>query len=333
MRGVAALPGVIELTPEDPAAESSTDLLNRQAADVAALVNSGFIDEQARIILMTTNTGAAAAQSGLERIRNEPIPVHYDFFIRALAWFFGVMAFNRLDAATENHIGSVVVGVLMMTTFVVAERVGGFIENPMSNTVFDIPMYRICAIVSGNLLGAGHPLAQPPQGEKSIVWMGGSVARRRRHVLDKAMQRADGGRQSFAVGIGHVPDPRFDHRGAVGSHPGKCRRPLGGDSDAHRTGVVGVRCAGHQTGLLEPAHQGCHRRLRTVVQLGELRDAGALAAVLDGAQQPGLSPRQRKPDTRGGQPVEAGDHRQQFRPQGGLRGVGGLPAAHGRHVT
>ena len=171
MRGVAALPGVIELTPEDPAAESSTDLLNRQAADVAALVNSGFIDEQARIILMTTNTGAAAAQSGLERIRNEPIPVHYDFFIRALAWFFGVMAFNRLDAATENHIGSVVVGVLMMTTFVVAERVGGFIENPMSNTVFDIPMYRICAIVSGNLLGAGHPLAQPPQGEKSIVWM------------------------------------------------------------------------------------------------------------------------------------------------------------------
>jgi putative membrane protein len=41
----------------------------------------------------------------------------------------------------------------------------------MSNTVFDIPMYRICATITGNLLGAGHPLAQPRQSEKSIVWM------------------------------------------------------------------------------------------------------------------------------------------------------------------
>ncbi|MGV0992015.1 MAG: bestrophin family ion channel [Mycobacterium sp.] len=171
MRGVAPVPGVIELTPEDPADTDATDLLNRQAADVAALIGGGFIDDQARLVLMTANTGAATAQSGLERIRNEPIPVHYDFFIRALAWFFGVMAFNRLEAATENHWGSLVVGILLLTTFVVAERVGGFIEAPMSNTVFDIPMYRICATITGNLLGAGHPLAQPRQGEKSIVWM------------------------------------------------------------------------------------------------------------------------------------------------------------------
>ena len=171
MRGVPPLPGVIELTPEDPASESSTDLLNRQAADVAELVNSGFIDDQARLVLMTANTGAATAQSGLERIRNEPIPVHYDFFIRVLAWFFGLMAFNRLDGAAQNHVGSLVVGVLLMAIFVIAERVGGLIESPMNNTVFDIPMYRICAIVSGNLLGAGHPLAQSPEGEKSVVWM------------------------------------------------------------------------------------------------------------------------------------------------------------------
>lgn len=170
MRGVPIVDRADELT-EDPPDTNSTDLLHLQAEDVAALVNGGFVDEQARIVLMTANTGAATAQSGLERIRNEPIPVHYDFFIRALAWFFGVMAFNRLDAATENHAGSVIVGVLMMATFVIAERVGGLIENPMSNTVFDIPMYRICTTISGNLLGAGHPLAQSREGEKSVVWM------------------------------------------------------------------------------------------------------------------------------------------------------------------
>ena len=171
LRGVAPLPGVVELTPEDPADADSTELLNRQAADVAELVNRGLIDDQARLVLMTANTGAATAQSGLERIRNEPIPVHYDFFTRILAWFFGLVAFNRLDAATQNHLGSFVVGVLLLATFVAAERVGGFIENPMNNTVFDIPMYRICATITGNLLGSGHPLAQPQQGEKSIVWM------------------------------------------------------------------------------------------------------------------------------------------------------------------
>jgi len=170
MRGIAPVPGVTDLT-EDPADDDATDLLNRQAADVAELENGGYIDGQARIVLMAANSGAATAQSGLERIRNEPIPVHYDYFIRALAWFFGVMAFNRLEAATENHLGSLLVGVLLLTTFVVAERVGGFIEAPMSNTVFDIPMYRICSTITGNLLGGGHPLAQPRQGENSIVWM------------------------------------------------------------------------------------------------------------------------------------------------------------------
>lgn len=171
MRGIQPVPGAIELTPEDPAGADATDLMNRQAADVAALIDGGYIDDQARLVLMNSNTGAATAQSGLERIRNEPIPVHYDYFIRALAWFFGVMAFNRLDAATENHGGSLVVGFLLLTTFVVAERVGGLIEDPMNGTVFDIPMYRICTTITGNLLGAGHPLAQPREDVKSVVWM------------------------------------------------------------------------------------------------------------------------------------------------------------------
>ncbi|MGI9125412.1 MAG: bestrophin family ion channel [Mycobacterium sp.] len=171
LRGVAPLPGVIELTPEDPADLSATDLLNRQAADIAALASDGHIDAQARVLLMTANTGSATAQSGLERIANEPVPIHYDLFIRGLAWFFGIMAFSRLDAATDHAVGSIFIGVLLMATFIVAERLGRFIEHPMSNTVFDIPMYRICATITANLLGAGHPLAQSREGPKALVWM------------------------------------------------------------------------------------------------------------------------------------------------------------------
>ncbi len=170
MRSVPTTDRVRELTPEDPPDADAVELLNRQAADIQQLAAGGHIDAQARVLLMTANTGAATAQSGLERIRNEPVPIHYDLFIRALAWFFGVMAFSRLDGAS-HHPGSVLIGTLMMVTFIVAERLGHFIEKPMNNSVFDIPMYRICAGITANLLSAGHPLAAPPQGEKSLVWM------------------------------------------------------------------------------------------------------------------------------------------------------------------
>ena len=170
MRRIPPADGVTDLTPEDPPGTDAVDLLNRQAADIQNLAADGHIDPQARVLLMAANTGAATAQSGLERIRNEPVPIHYDLFIRVLAWFFGIMAFSRLDGA-GHQVGSVVIGTLLMTTFVVAERLGHFIEEPMNNSVFDISMYRICSTITGNLLGRGHPLAKPREGDEALVWM------------------------------------------------------------------------------------------------------------------------------------------------------------------
>ena len=170
LRRIPPLPGVVELTPEDPVDADAVDLLNRQAADIQRLVADGHIDAQARLLLINSNTGAATAQSGLERVRNEPLPVHYDLFIRGLAWFFGIMAFSRLDSTTHLP-GSIAIGLLLMTTFIVAERLGHFIEQPMSNRIFDIAMYRFCSTVTGNLLGAGHPLAQPREDDSAVVWM------------------------------------------------------------------------------------------------------------------------------------------------------------------
>ncbi|MCW1957954.1 MAG: hypothetical protein KIH64_005270 [Mycobacterium sp.] len=170
MRRVPPIEGVRELTPEDPADADAVNLLNRQAADIATLAADGHIDPQARVLLMTANSGAATAQSGLERIRNEPVPIHYDLFIQALAWFFGIMAFSRLDGAS-HHPASMLVGALLMTTFIVAERLGHLIEQPMNNSVFDISMYRICGVITANLLGQRMTAAQPREGDKALVWM------------------------------------------------------------------------------------------------------------------------------------------------------------------
>ena len=157
--GIAPLPGVAELTPEDGPDADATELLALQARDVQTLYADGYIDEQARVMLMSVNTGTVTAQSGLERIRNQPVPIQYDLFIRGSGVAVrdrGVQPARLVQPPPRRHRG----GVLLMAVFVVAERIGHFIELPMRNSIFDLPMYRFCSLITGNLLGAGHPLAR-----------------------------------------------------------------------------------------------------------------------------------------------------------------------------
>ncbi len=42
----------------------------------------------------------------------------------------------------------------------------------MHNGIFDIAMYRFCAVITGDLLGKDHPLAQPPrESANATIWM------------------------------------------------------------------------------------------------------------------------------------------------------------------
>ena len=159
---------VVDLT-EDPPEATATDLLNLQARDVRRLRADGHIDYQARVMLMSVNTNLLASQGGLERIRNQPMPIHYDMFIRTMAWVFALVAFNLLHVAA-HFVGSIALGLLFMVLFVSAERFGYFLEQPMSNTVFDLPMYRFCGTITGDLLGREHPLARPREADDALVW-------------------------------------------------------------------------------------------------------------------------------------------------------------------
>ncbi len=171
LRGTAPSTLLPELTtPEDPSPCSSLQLLERQALDVKQLAVAGHIDSNTRVLLMSTLSTLTHAQGGLERVRNQPIPVHYDLFIRMLTWFFAVSVYNRLDSAGHDPL-NILVGLLFMTLFIVAERLGHFIEEPMSNRVFDLPMNRFCTTITANLLGPDHPLAQPRESAQATVWM------------------------------------------------------------------------------------------------------------------------------------------------------------------
>ena len=54
--------------------------------------------------------------------------------------------------------------------FVLAERLGAYTENPFVDGIFGLPMNRICATISSNLLNADHPLATPPQNQSALIW-------------------------------------------------------------------------------------------------------------------------------------------------------------------
>lgn len=160
LRGTPVDAAVVDLTPEDPPDATAADLLALQAADTRDMRLAGMIDPQGRVILTNLNTAQANAAGGLERIRRQPIPPYYSVFIRALAWLFAILVCTRVGDGGHTGLGAVLISILVMTLFIVAERLGYLIEQPMHNTAFDFPMDRFCAGITADLLGSNHPLAE-----------------------------------------------------------------------------------------------------------------------------------------------------------------------------
>ena len=98
------------------------------------------------------------ASGGLERIRSQPLPASSTFCIRALTWVYGYLVFLKLDAV--GLLSAAVVGWLSFLTLLMAERIGMFLENPFRDPRFALPLDRICRLITANLLGDDHPLAQ-----------------------------------------------------------------------------------------------------------------------------------------------------------------------------
>lgn len=150
LQGSPASAAVAALTPEDPPETTSGELLARQGADIGLLTTKGLVDIQGRTVLVNLNTTQTNTAGGLERIRDQPIPRYYDAFIRSLAWFFAIMVCTGLGGGHTNA-GGILVGVVVMTLFIVAERLGALLETPLSGGVFSLPMDRYCARLAADI--------------------------------------------------------------------------------------------------------------------------------------------------------------------------------------
>jgi predicted membrane chloride channel (bestrophin family) len=55
--------------------------------------------------------------------------------------------------------GGVLIGFLSLFGFIISERLVAFTENPFEDRLYALPINRICATISENLLSIDHPLS------------------------------------------------------------------------------------------------------------------------------------------------------------------------------
>ena len=135
-------------------------VMQEMASQQRRLQDQRWLNSLDRSELGRVQQALTNAIGGLERIRSQPLPVSSTFCIQVLTWVYGYLVFLKLDAM--GAVNAAVVGWLAFLTLLMAERIGTFLENPFIDQRFALPLDRISRLITANLLGADHPLAQLP---------------------------------------------------------------------------------------------------------------------------------------------------------------------------
>ena len=132
-----------------PAHSTLRELSVHRAAQVQHLAVDGWISEWGRLHLLKVSDSITDAIGGLERIRNTPIPPSYDLFVRIINWVFGTQLLLSLKSQ-----GSPATGVFLFLGFLIAERIGAYVEGPFDQdgSSFSLPLNTICSVIGEDLM-------------------------------------------------------------------------------------------------------------------------------------------------------------------------------------
>lgn len=141
--------------------------LRVRAAAIGQLRHRTVISALGCDALLRSSETFTNALGGLQRIRNTPLPPTYDVFIRLICWLFGYALF--LNFSSQGSTGT---GAMLFLGYLVAERIGAYIEGPFDRdgSSFCVPMDLICSRISADLLGSQHPLGQVPVSRDPSAW-------------------------------------------------------------------------------------------------------------------------------------------------------------------
>jgi putative membrane protein len=148
----------------------SQALLDLQARAITEAFEAALLEPTGRCLLAEQLGEVLNAIGGLERIRAQPMPASLALFSRVVVWIFAWLMFLRLESDALTPALGNGVAFLLMLGYVGAERLASCLDHPLDDAVIGLPQHHICARISADLLGADHPLAQPPQGASATIW-------------------------------------------------------------------------------------------------------------------------------------------------------------------
>ncbi len=110
---------------------------------------AGWISPQQWQAIDGSLSALANAQGGTERIKNTPMPKQYDFFPMLFVQIYCLLLPVGLveNLGWFTPLGSSVVGFM----FLALDRIGRDLEDPFSNTIYDLPLTSITTGIETNL--------------------------------------------------------------------------------------------------------------------------------------------------------------------------------------
>jgi putative membrane protein len=110
------------------------------------------------------------AQGGAERIKNTPMPKQYDYFPQLFVQMFCLLLPLALvpNLGWFTPLGSTLAGFI----FLALDEIGGDLEDPFDNAIFDVPLTSITTTIEINLrqmLGE-TALPAPIEPVRAVLW-------------------------------------------------------------------------------------------------------------------------------------------------------------------
>jgi ion channel-forming bestrophin family protein len=110
-------------------------------------------------------------QGACERLKATPVPRQYEYFPRLFLYVYATLLPLSLGAHLEWFTPLVSVPVSFL--FLALERVGGILETPFENLIFDVPLSAMCRTLERNLrelAGDPEPLPPPLEPVNGYLW-------------------------------------------------------------------------------------------------------------------------------------------------------------------
>ena len=132
-----------------PANSTVRSLSVHRVTAIQQLAEEQWTSERGRVQLLEISDAMTDAVGGLERIRNTPIPPPYDLFVRVINWVFG----TQLLLSFKSQ-GSPTTGILLFLGFLIAERIGAYVEGPFDQdgSSFSMPLNTLSVGISEDLM-------------------------------------------------------------------------------------------------------------------------------------------------------------------------------------